>query len=38
MVDQLCYFSFQPVLNDWYVLSCQWDGVYERDLAVNRKE
>ena len=22
----------------WYVLSCLWDGVYKRTLAVNRKE
>ena len=22
----------------WYVLSCLWDGAYERTLAVNRKE
>ena len=22
----------------WYVLSCLWDGAYQRTLAVNRKE
>ena len=22
----------------WYVLSCLWDGVYNRTLAANRKE
>ena len=32
------YFSFQPVLHDWYVLSCVWDGVYKITLAVNQKE
>ena len=35
-VDPLSYFSFQPVLHDWYVLSCLWDGVYKITLAVNR--
>ena len=42
-VDPLSYFSFQPVLHNWcnkgcglwYVLSCLWDGVYKRTLAVN---
>ena len=38
-VDPLSYFSFQPVLHDWwYVLSCLWDGAYKRTLAANRKE
>ena len=33
----LSYFSFQPVLHDWwYVLSCLWDDAYKRPLAVNR--
>ena len=25
MVDALSYFSFQPVLHDWYVLFYLWD-------------
>ena len=37
---QNIYFSFQPVLHDWwrpwYVLYCLWDGAYKRTLAVNR--
>ena len=40
MVDPLEYFSFQPVLHNWYnkgcgVLSCVWDDAYKRSLAVN---
>ena len=31
-------FLIPPVLQDWYVLSCLWDGVYKRTLAVNQKE
>ena len=37
-VDPLSYFLFQPVLHDWYVLSCVWDGAYKITLAVNQKE
>ena len=28
-IDPLSYFSFQPVLYDWYVLSCLWDCKYK---------
>ena len=38
MVDPLIYFLLQPVLHDWYVLSCLWDGAYKRTLAANWKE
>ena len=44
MVDPLSYFSFQPVLHDWYkqrpwyVLLCLWDDTYKRTLAANQKE
>ena len=37
MVDSLNYFSYQPVLYDWYVLSCMWDGAYKMTLAANQK-
>ena len=38
MVDPLICFSFQPVVHDWYVLSCLWDGAYKITLAANRKD
>ena len=37
-IHSLINFSLQPVIHDWYVLSCLWDGAYKRTLAVNRKE
>ena len=42
MMDTLSYFSFKPVLNDWYnrawyVLSYLWDSAYKRYLAANQK-
>ena len=38
MVEPLSYFSFQPVLHDWYNKdSGMWDDAYKRTLAVNRK-
>ena len=42
-VDPLRYFSFQPVLHDWFnkgrgMCYPVWDGAYKRTLAVNRKE
>ena len=42
-VDPLSYFSFQPVLHDWYnkgrgMCYPVWDGAYKRTLAANRKE
>ena len=37
MVDQLSYFSFQPVLHDWYVLSCLYDGSYNRKEGFLRR-
>ena len=38
MVDPLSYFSLQPVLHNWCVLVCVWDGAYNRTLATNWKE
>ena len=38
MVDPLNYFSLEPVLHDWYVLSCLCDDAYKRNLAASRKE
>ena len=40
-VNPLSYFSFQPVLHDWYnkglaMYHPLWDGAYKRTLAVNR--
>ena len=39
--DPLCYFSFQPVLHNWYNkghgMCCLWYGAYKIDLAVNQK-
>ena len=32
------YFSFKPVLHEWYVLPCMRDDAYKRTLAANRKE
>ena len=37
-VDPLSYFLFQPLLHDWYILSCLWDDAYKRTLAANLKE
>ena len=37
MVVPVSFISFQPVLHDWCVLSCLWDGVYKRTLAANWK-
>ena len=37
MVDPLSYFSFQPVLHNWCMLSCLWDDAYKRTIAANGK-
>ena len=42
MVDPQSYFSFQPVLNDWYIrvvfaIFFLWDDAYKRSLAANQK-
>ena len=41
-VDPLSYFSFQPVLHDWYnkghgMCYPVWDGTYKRTFAANQK-
>ena len=42
MMDTMSYFSFQPVLHDWYnkghgMCYPDWDDAYKRTLAANRK-
>ena len=35
--DQLGYFSFQPVLYDWCMLSYPWDSAYKIILTANQE-
>ena len=43
MLDPLSYFSYQPVILNWFNKGCGiyhpvWDGAYKRSLAANWKE
>ena len=43
MVDPLSYFSFEPVLYDWYNKGCGMhypvcDGAFKRTLAADQNE
>ena len=36
-IGPMSYFSFQPVLHNWYVLSYLWDAAYIIFFAANQK-